>query len=454
MTPPPASVDQLPGSAAPFVAGTRFALSPVGYTEAEYAFSGTARAYARSAGGLDVIEEADFMTLLLVYRPTDDSAFNGTVWVEWLNVSGGLDAAPNWIFAHRELMRRGAAWVGVSAQKTGVEGGAGILDMPSMSLTAMIPARYGALHHPGDRFSYDIYAQASAVARHGLGTILDGLPVERVMAIGESQSAFRLTTYVNDIDPVTPVHDGFLIHARGRAAAPLDDDGDPLTALRGDVVAFRSELRVPVLCVESETDLINLGYLEARQDDTDSFVLWEIAGAAHADVYTFSAGAIDDGLQSMETLAAAWVPVSEVYGMTLDVAVNAGPQHYVMNAAVATLDHWVADGVRPPASPRLEVTAGALVVDELGNVRGGIRSPQVDAPTAVLSGLGNSGHAIAYLCGSTVPFDTGTLASLYSSKAEYRARVATATAEAVEAGFFLADDAAEVEAIAAINAPL
>jgi hypothetical protein len=140
--------------------------------------------------------------------------------------------------------------------------------------------------------------------------------------------------------------------------------------------------------------------------------------------------------------------------MTMDVAVNAGPQHYVMNAAVATLDRWVAHGDRPPASPRLEVSDGAFVVDELGNVRGGIRSPHVDAPTAVLSGLGNGGHAIAYLCGSTVPFDATTLASLYSSRADYRARIATATAEAVKAGFFLADDAAEVEAIAAINAPL
>jgi hypothetical protein len=55
------------------------------------------------------------------------------------------------------LMRRGAAWVGVSAQKIGVEGGGSLIGLASYGLKETNPARYGALHHPGDRFSYDIY---------------------------------------------------------------------------------------------------------------------------------------------------------------------------------------------------------------------------------------------------------------------------------------------------------
>ena len=77
------------------------------------------------------MESAAFTTRVLVYRPTDPAAFNGTVWVEWLNVSGGLDAAPDWIFTHTELMRTGAAWVGVSAQQLGVQGGESVLAMAS-----------------------------------------------------------------------------------------------------------------------------------------------------------------------------------------------------------------------------------------------------------------------------------------------------------------------------------
>jgi hypothetical protein len=448
------SIGPLPDAGTPFVAGTRFDLSSVGYGSAEYALTGNACAYARHDRGVRVAEHADFSTRLLVYRPADDADFNGTVWVEWLNVSGGLDASPDWIFTHTELVRRGAAWMGVSAQKTGVEGGEGILGMPSLSLIGVNPDRYGALHHPGDRFSYDIYAQASAVARQGTGTILEGLAIDRVMAIGESQSAFRLTTFVNDIDPITPVHDGVLVHARGGSTAPLDDDGDPAAALRGDPVAFRRDLRVPVLCVESETDLMNLGYLAARQDDGDSFALWEMAGTAHGDMYTFVVGPVDNGRLPIDTLAAAWVPAREVYGMRLHLPVNAGPQHYMMNAAVSHLERWVTTGVRPAVSPRLEVRDGTFVTDYHGNVRGGIRSPHVDVPTAVLSGLGNHGHQIAFLCGSTRAFDDDKIGSLYRSKEEYVDEFTAATEAAVTSGFILADDAPEIVAIAIANAPL
>jgi hypothetical protein len=450
----PASLAPVPDAGSPFVGGTRFDLSSRGYTGAEYALTGSAGAYARSAGGLAVVEHADFSTRLLVHRPTDGAAFNGTVWLEWLNVSGGLDASPDWIFTHTELMRRGAAWVGVSAQRSGVEGGGGILGMLSFGLKEVNPARYGALHHPGDRFSYDIYSQAAAAVRRASGTILDGLAVERVLGIGESQSAFRLTTYANDIDPLTAVHDGFLIHARGRAAAPLDDDGDPADAMRGGPIAFVDHLRVPVLCVESETDLMNLGYLASRQDDAESFVLWEMAGTSHGDIYTFVAGPVDTGRLPIEELARAWTPVSEVYGMALDRPVNAGPQHYVMNAAVARFDRWVTDGSRPEAAPRLQVHDGAFVTDEFGNVRGGIRTPHVDVPTATLSGLGNGGHPIAFLCGSTTAFDVGMLDALYASKDDYLERFSAATEAAVAAGFVLADDATEMAAIAAVNSPL
>jgi len=448
-----ASLTPFPETGSPFVAGTRFRLEPLGYRGAEYVFSGRAGAYGVTTSGGKVVEEAEFATRMLVHRPIDPAAFNGTVWVEWLNVSGGLDAAPDWIFSHTELMRRGAAWVGVSAQKIGVEGGGSLIGLASYGLKETNPARYGALHHPGDRFSYDIYAQVGAAVRRASGTVLAGLGVERVLAIGQSQSAFRLTTYVNEIDPVTPVYDGVLVHARGRAAGPLDDETEPAVALRGGPVAFRPDLRVPVLCVSSETDLMTLGYLEARQEDEDSLVSWEIAGAAHGDMYTFVVGPVDTGRLTVEELAAAWVPVSEVYGMGLDRPVNAGPQHYVMNAAVSSLDRWVESGSRPAASARLEVRDGTFVTDEHGNVKGGIRTPHVDVPSAVLSGMGNSGHPVAFLCGSTTPFDEALLKALYGSKDHYIDRFSAAAEEAVESGFVLADDAAEIIGIATVNTP-
>jgi hypothetical protein len=448
------SLSPLDSGGRSFIGGTTFDLSGVGYCEAEYRLSGTAVAYERVGDVVRVAEEADFATRLIVYRPIDASFFDGTVWIEWLNVSGGVDAAPAWIFTHRELVRRGAMWIGVSAQKVGVEGGDALIKMPGLSLVEVDPERYGTLHHPGDRFSYDVFTQATLAVREAALTNLDGLSIERVIATGDSQSAFRLTTYVNEIDPVVQAHDGFMVHARGGASAPLDDSQDPRTALRGDPVVFRRDLRVPVLCVEAETDLLNLDYARARQDDSDNLVVWEIAGASHADVYTFVVGARDDGSLSVDELAKLWIPRDEIFGMRLEAPVNSGPQHYVRNAAARHLERWVREGVRAPAADRLEVEDGAFVTDEYGIAKGGIRTPYVDVPTALLSGIGNGGHQISFLCGRTLPFDSVRLAEMYPSKEVYLERFSRATALAVAEGFFLDDDAAEILAIAEVNSPL
>ena len=71
---------------------------------------------------------ADYTTRMVVLTPTDAAKFNGTVIVEWLNVSGGVDAPALWFMAHREIVREGYAYVVVSAQQVGVEGGVSMLD--------------------------------------------------------------------------------------------------------------------------------------------------------------------------------------------------------------------------------------------------------------------------------------------------------------------------------------
>ena len=144
-------------------------------------------------------------------------------------------------------MRSGYAWVGVSAQTVGVHGGQALVEAAGgMGLTEVDPERYGSLSHPGDTFSYDIYSQAGAVARGVEGTVLAELSIERVIAIGESQSAFRLTTYINVVDAVAQEFDGFFVHARGRSGSPLDASGptrDPYRASQsrsGTICACRS----------------------------------------------------------------------------------------------------------------------------------------------------------------------------------------------------------------------
>ena len=64
-----------------------------------------------------------YRTRAVVRQPLDPRRWNGSAVVEWNNVSGGLDVAPDWDYVHRHLIREGFAWVGVSAQQAGIEGG-------------------------------------------------------------------------------------------------------------------------------------------------------------------------------------------------------------------------------------------------------------------------------------------------------------------------------------------
>jgi len=213
-------------------------LKRVGYVQHEYAASGTATSY-KSAGPLtgdgrwsftpDV--RAPYRTRVLVRYPADPARFSGTVVVEWLNVSGGVDANPEWVSLREELVRAGDAWVGVSAQRIGVEGGPVLVKVQGVAgaenqgkgLKAVDPVRYGTLVHPGDGFSFDIFTQAARALRTGAG--LSGLHPKRLIAAGESQSAFALVSYFNGVQPLTQAFDGFFVHSRGAVALPLVGPG-------------------------------------------------------------------------------------------------------------------------------------------------------------------------------------------------------------------------------------
>src|SRR5688572_3443235 len=171
VVPVPTVSGPVAGPGNPFVASTTFDLTALGYAEEEFFLEGTATGYTNVAplesdGRWEAASAATtaFKTRVLVRRPAAPQAFNGTVIVEWLNVSGGLDAAPDWIFAHTLLMREGYAWVGVSAQKVGIDGGSSPLGL-NLSLKALNPERYGSLLHPGDTFSYDMFSQVAAALR-------------------------------------------------------------------------------------------------------------------------------------------------------------------------------------------------------------------------------------------------------------------------------------------------
>ena len=417
-------------------------LDAAGYLEEEYFFEGDASSYTPagelgSNGRWDVavVDSQPYRTRMIVRRPADADDASGVVVVEWLNVSAGRDGDPDWGYLHQELIREGDTWVGVSVQQVGVSGGEALLEGVALEggLAGSDPDRYGTLEHPGDAYAYDIFSQAGAAVVNPDGPDpLGGIEITELIAAGESQSAIFMTTYVNAIQPLSGVFDSFLIHSRGGGAAPVNGPLDVEEGL-GDGVKIRTDTDVPVLIFETETDLTELDYVSARQDDTRSVSTWEVAGTAHADRFL-----LEDvyGLSGEADLSAI---------LDCPAPINDGPQHEVIQAGFHHLVAWTAGGNPPPTSPRLEVTGGdepAIVRDELGIALGGIRTPPVEVPVAVLSGdavLG--GSPFCFLFGSTTPLSAEVLDELYPSKLDYTQDYAAAASDTVAAGFLLEVDA-------------
>ena len=383
--------------------------------------------------------------------------------VEWLNVTAGQDTPADWMLAHREMVRRGYAYVAVSAQKVGVEGGDAVMSQ-GVSLKKADPARYDKLSHPGDAFAFDIFSQAGEALKNSDAKPLGPLEPKRMLAIGESQSAAFLTTYVNAVDRLAKVYDGFLVHSRFGNSAALDGSrvrGGPSTV--PDHVAFRPDLRVPVLTFITETDLLGArlpGYYAARRPDGDHLRVWEVAGTAHADNYLFMGAFIDSGSLPAEQLAKIFRPITNSAAGQAEEPFNLGmPHHYGVEAALAALDGWVRSGNPPASTPLIELAAGdqpdetpAIARNAQGLAKGGVRTPWVDVPTARLTGQGDPESFIGMLAGSGEPFGAATLAKLYpGGKDEYLRRFAAALDAAIAAGHILREDRQEILDVAAIN---
>lgn len=426
-------------------------LVDVGYVEEEFFVSGEAVCYAphgnlRLDGRWDTspASTAPFTTRILVRRPVDTDRFNGVVLVEWLNASSSVDIDVDFVFAHREIIRGGYAWVGVTAQGVCIEGdgstspfGAGAL-----GLKAWDPLRYADLSHPGDRYSYDIFSIVGRLLRSPAGDDpLAGSEVKHLLAIGESQSGFRLLTYANAVQPHAGVYDGLLIHSRGGSGAPLGLDNGmygidvPLAA------QVRDDLDVPVLQVQSETDLVSLAadspFTTARQPDTPLIRTWEVTGTAHSDSFYLS-WLGRQGSRQFE----GFLDLSNLLG-----GMNSGPQNFIMNSAVRWLTRWVAEGATPPSAPPVDVVDGAIVRDADGIARGGLRTPHVDVPIATLTGEGMA------MVGRTIPFDSAMLAERYGDKVGFLNRFTASLDAGIAAGFLLADDREQILSEAAGRYP-
>ncbi len=358
----------------------RLDLGARGYVCEEYQLEGTAVAYRQPGEhrppingrwSAEATGEAPYRTRILVVRPRDPLGFNGTVVVHWQNVSAGFEMGR----PESDELYAGYAWVGVSAQEVGLYGspmglGARGAAGRGQPLVDVDPERYGALVHPGEPGSFEIFGQAAGAVGPDRDLEIDplgGLDVRRLIGAGASQSAMRLVAYANGVHPLHHVLDGYLLSVwEGRA--PRLDEG-PIGA-GGLAVAIRDDLGIPVVIVNSEFEAT----ATVRVDlvDTEWLRIWEVTGTAHAPGP--SVGPSESNKLAPNPLS--WAPVHD--------------------AALGHLYRWLAEGIPAPVQPRIAVNAGppaSVRRDERGNALGGIRLPELAVPIGEYRGMSfGTGH--------------------------------------------------------------
>jgi hypothetical protein len=376
-----------------------FELSGPGYsyTEHEYFFGGMATNLATGA-------QAPYTSRMLVRLPQDPVKFNGTVLVEWLNVTGQSDLETAWPVEAQYLMKHGYGYVGVSAQLAGICCG-------PTTLKGWDPVRYADLAHPGDEFSYDIFSQAIQALREpkenrallGGATTVDpmrGMTIKHLIATGASQSALYLTKFVNG-GYNRGLIDGYVIT---RGGGPFSDFSTPIFQLNEETAAAPT------------------------QPENAHFHLWEEAGTAHAPYVWWSYVWAED----QRDLVGPGTPNA----VNTACSVNRGSVDYSSRA----LSRWVAryfeTGRMPPSMPRLlRNSSGEVVRDSNGLAEGGVRQPFIEAPVAYNAGTG------CPLYGTYRGWTPAMIQSLYRTHASYVAAIKQATEYDVKKGWLLTEDA-------------
>jgi hypothetical protein len=436
-------------------------LERLGYVEEEFLLSGDANVYSWPEPGPAVVRTPDvaYTTRVLVRRPASPRRFSGNVVVEMLNPTNLFDLNIGWGLMHRQMVRNGDAWVGVTVKPVSAE-----------ALRTFDPQRYGSLSFPNPlplddpRNCTDIYTliagDSSRTTENGLAWDIytdvgewlrsdaPSNPLrygrhhgpERLYGFGYSQTGGYLYTYINGIQPLVeqerggPLYDGYIVAVAGGdfvGALSMNQCEPPPPA--GDPRQQFQDVGVPIIHVMSQSDY--LFGIDARRPDSDApqdrYRHYEMAGTGHAtpDELLYSAEPAD--------IVRAGQPVPPE-------SCNEGPRSrfpswIFFDAMLRNLDWWVRRDIPPPRVDPIEVVDGAPVLDEFGNVVGGLRSPFLDVPTSTWYGNA-TGASFCFIAGWEDPFSQEELAELYPSHRSYVARVAQSTAARVAERVITAPD--------------
>lgn len=425
---------QVPGTTA--MAAAAVDLVAAGYTEQEFYASGQAHRYRGALRGAQATAEVidggwPYRTRVLVRTPKAGK-FNGTLVVEWTNVTAGQDVDFAFAESYAHLLREGYAVAVVSAQRVGVE-----------RLKTWSPQRYGDLNVAadnidpktgeqidvcppgvpcagGDPLSWDIMTQVSKALKDNAGPTqpLPGLKVRKVIALGESQSAMRVSLYYNAIQPHYNFFDGFVFLDLAQQ--------------------MRADLKTPAISVNSES-------LEAwlPPPTTSQFTrVWEVAGTSHASYYAVNY--VDKLLLRDKSIMGPNGPLTFTQMMAsqnckLSPLFSKVDTGLVLNAAIDGVRRWAETG--KPAAPTRQFQRdanNAVIRDADGKILGGVRLAQFTVPTADTARNEPGGCLLA---GHHRDFTAEELKQRYGNHQTYVSRVRAAMQQVMAQGYVVPFDA-------------
>jgi hypothetical protein len=440
-------------------------LLKAGYVEEEFFVSGRANVYDWATDGSAAVKtpNAPYTTRIMLRRPADPRRFSGNVIVEIGNVGRGYDFSFTWGVSHDYFMENGDAWVAITYAPENLE-----------ALKKFNPTRYGSLSManptanercaPGanaaaapapleEGLRWDMISQVGALLKAARpGGPLAGFEVQRVY--GTSHGG-ELATYTAVFHPRAklangkPVYDGYIQHrhpgmTRLRRCGAAAAANDPRQILRN--------VDVPVIRVVSQTDV--LGTYARRREDSDApgdrYRLYEIAGAPHADAsfYPYMPTVADQKKTGFDAFLNSW-PFPDQCEQEISL-LRVPIMTYALDAAFANLTRWVRDGVPPPRAERVAVQNGGtpqarVVLDQVGNAVGGVRTPYLDVPVATYH-TSTKGPG---LCGNLAhmeAFDWARLNTLHGSPGNYAAKVSESVDRLVRERWLTESDGRKIKA--------
>lgn len=425
------------------------------YVEEEFLLTGRAHRYRWARNGERVIADSDqsYTTRLLLRRPRRPAGFSGVVHLELLNPTRGHDIAITWDYAARYLCRTGATWAGLTCKPSA-----------AATLRTIDPARYPRVAIPHDGQAWEIVAAAARLLRAAEGGPLAGpSPARRLYLSGWSMTGAYLQTFLGEgfhaalrLDGGRPVVDGYLVGVSTGGFAPgycsvetpFPGEVRSLDGLLpfGDRRRILGPADVPVVQFLSQDDAaMHLGARRPDSDDPgDRYRCYEVPGRGHGgQPAPATQAAVMKAAQALDSPAPAASPGTDF------------PSAPLVNAVLANLHAWADEGVSPPAADPLVLDplpadAAPLVArpaaprcDSLGHALGGLRTPNLDVPSARYRGAAEPGaRRPSARTWTATPMDATELRERYGSVDAFAARRRRRIDEMVRDRWFLPEDAA------------